>query len=94
MTDLTGALLEAETRLEMEAFLDALLSPSELTKLRRRVELFRRVLTTDPHRTIAAELSVGIATVTRAAAAVRLHDQIVKTILGRASQKAHEDDAC
>lgn len=91
MIDLAGALLAAETRSEMEAFLTALLSSAELKKFQRRVELFRRELAEQPHRAIATELGVGVATVTRAAAAVREHDDIIRTILDRAGRRAAED---
>lgn len=87
MIDLADAFLVIDSRPEMEAFLVALLSQAELTQCRRRLELFRRILAGEAHRAIAAELKVGVVTVTRAAAAVRSHDPIIRTVFARANRE-------
>jgi Trp operon repressor len=85
MIDLESALLAADTRAEMEAFLAALLSAAELRKLQTRLELFQRALAGQRHRSVSRELHVGVATVTRAVAAVHQHAEIVQKILKRAA---------
>lgn len=86
MSDLANALLAVETPAEMDAFLSALLSLSELSKFQRRLDLFRRARAGQSHRSIAADLGVGIGTVSRAAAAMRQHAAILQTVLNRVEQ--------
>lgn len=56
---------------EMEAALEALLTPKEAEELENRLQIFRMLQQDIPQREIAARLNVGIATVTRGAAALR-----------------------
>jgi Trp operon repressor len=56
---------------EMEAALEALLTPKEAEELENRLQIFRMLLQDIPQREIATRLNVGIATVTRGAAALR-----------------------
>jgi Trp operon repressor len=88
MIDLESALMAVVTRAEMEAFLAALLSAAELKKLQTRLELFRRALTGQSHRAVSQELHVGVATVTRAAAAVHDHAEIIQKIFSRIAGRA------
>jgi uncharacterized protein YerC len=86
MMDLEGALLMVKSRSEMEAFLLAVLSPSELTKFRRRWEVFQRELAGQTQRSVSTELSLGVATASRVAAAIRQHGEIIRTILARTEE--------
>lgn len=56
---------------EMEAALDAILTPREADELENRLQIFRMLLQGIPQREIATRLNAGIATVTRGAAALR-----------------------
>jgi uncharacterized protein YerC len=86
MVDLEDSLLMVETRSEMEAFLIAVLSPSELKKFRKRWEIFQHELAGQTQRSVSSELGAGIGTASRVAAAIREHGAIIKTILSRAGQ--------
>lgn len=55
----------------MNSALQILLSPSELQDIEHRLEIFQLLAKKMPQREIAARLGVGIATVTRGAAAVK-----------------------
>lgn len=56
---------------EMEAALEAILTHREAEELENRLQIFRMLLQDIPQREIATRLNVGIATVTRGAAALR-----------------------
>jgi len=56
---------------EMEDALEAILTPREFEELENRLQIFRMLKQDIPQREIAATLNVGIATVTRGAAALR-----------------------
>lgn len=56
---------------EMEAALEAILTRKEAEELENRLQIFRMLLQDIPQREIATRLNVGIATVTRGAAALR-----------------------
>lgn len=56
---------------EMEAVLEAILTRKEAEELENRLQIFRMLLQDVPQREIATRLNVGIATVTRGAAALR-----------------------
>ncbi len=56
---------------EMEAALEAILTPRELEGIENRLQIFRLLAQAVPQREIAAQLNVGIATVTRGANALR-----------------------
>jgi TrpR family trp operon transcriptional repressor len=86
MMDLEGALLMVKSRSEMEAFLLAVLSPSELRKFRRRWEVFQRELAGETQRAVSTDLGLGVATASRVAAAIRQHGEIIRTVLGRAEE--------
>lgn len=68
LVDLLCRISEAK---EMEAALEAILTPREAEELENRLQIFRLLLQDVPQREIAAHLNVGIATVTRGAAALR-----------------------
>lgn len=55
----------------MNSALEILLSPSELQDIEHRLKIFQLLAKKTPQREIAARLGVGIATVTRGAAAVK-----------------------
>jgi Trp operon repressor len=55
----------------MNAALEAILTPKELEDIENRLQIFQMLAENIPQRKIAAELKVGIATVTRGASAYR-----------------------
>jgi Trp operon repressor len=69
--ELTDLLCRISDPKEMEAALEAILTPREAEELENRLQIFRMLLQDVPQREIAARLNVGIATVTRGAAALR-----------------------
>jgi len=88
MVELEDALLTVRTRPELDAFLKAVLTPGEVSKFRRRWEMFQRALAGEPQRSIQFEMDAGIATVTRSVNAIREHGDIVRSILRRISPEA------
>jgi Trp operon repressor len=56
---------------EMEAALEAILTHKEFEEIENRLRIFRLLELDVPQREIAAQLNVGIATVTRGANALR-----------------------
>lgn len=56
---------------EMEAALEAILTNKEFEEIENRLRIFRLLEQEVPQREIAAQLNVGIATVTRGANALR-----------------------
>ena len=69
--ELTDLLCRISDPKEMEAALAAILTPREAEELENRLQIFRMLLQDIPQREIATRLNVGIATVTRGAAALR-----------------------
>lgn len=55
----------------LEKALDDLLTPSELTEISKRLQIFKLLQAGIPQRQIAEELGVGIATVTRGSRALQ-----------------------
>lgn len=49
----------------LEDFFEGVTTPTERKELARRVEIVKRLLADQPHQQIAADLGVGVATVTR-----------------------------
>ena len=56
-----------ESKAEMTAFFEALLTPKEIEEIANRMEIIRLLRSGESQREIAQQLSVGIATVTRGA---------------------------
>lgn len=69
--ELTDLLCRISDPKEMEAALDAILTHREAEELENRLQIFRMLLQDVPQREIANRLNVGVATVTRGAAALR-----------------------
>ena len=59
------SLLQIKSKAEMEAFLNGILTPQELTDLPKRLEIFKMLKAGIPQHEIAKRLGVGVATVTR-----------------------------
>ena len=64
-------LLAVSTPAAMENALGALLTPSELDEIAKRLQIFNKLKDGIPQRRIAEELKVGIATVSRGARALK-----------------------
>lgn len=62
---LSEILLQIKTKEEMESFLHGLLTPKELIELPTRIRIVKMLKKGLPQHTIAKELGVGVATVTR-----------------------------
>jgi TrpR family trp operon transcriptional repressor len=65
LKNLTKQLLSLKTEAEMENFLRALFTPQELKHIPKRLEIIRLLKKGTPQHTIAKNLELGIATVTR-----------------------------
>lgn len=63
--ELVDHLLAARDCQQLEQALTDLLTPSELSEISKRLQIFKRLEAGVPQRQIADELGVGIATVTR-----------------------------
>lgn len=63
--ELIAHLLAARDKQQLEQALTDLLTPSELSEISKRLQIFKRLEAGVPQRQIADELGVGIATVTR-----------------------------
>ena len=63
--ELVAYLVRADDPQKMQKLLESLLSPSELNAIATRVQIFKQLKHGIPQREIAANLGVGIATVTR-----------------------------
>lgn len=63
--ELIDHLLAARDSETLEQALTDLLTPSELSEISKRLQIFKRLEAGVPQRQIAEELGVGIATVTR-----------------------------
>ncbi|MFZ5376284.1 MAG: Trp family transcriptional regulator [Patescibacteria group bacterium] len=64
-SDLVHALLQIESKKDMEDFLLGILTPGEYSDISQRLEILRLLRHGYPHREIAKTLGVGISTVTR-----------------------------
>ncbi|MGE5041651.1 MAG: YerC/YecD family TrpR-related protein [Candidatus Levyibacteriota bacterium] len=65
LESLADAFLEIKTKKEMVDFLEGMLTPKELLELPTRLEIVKMLKSGVAQHTIAEELGVGIATVTR-----------------------------
>jgi TrpR family transcriptional regulator, trp operon repressor len=71
ISDLVNHLLARQTPEEMTEALRELLTDSELAEFAHRLQIFEMLKKGIPHRRIADELGVGIATVTRGSKAIK-----------------------
>lgn len=69
-------LLAVNNANDMAIALESLLTPVELTEIANRLQIFNRLKSGMPHRKIAEELGVGIATVSRGSRALNANNQI------------------
>lgn len=69
--ELIAHLLTAEDSGRMEQILRSLLTPSELSEISKRLQIFKLLEQGMPQRQIAEKLGVGIATVTRGSRALK-----------------------
>lgn len=69
--ELIEHLLTAGDSSSMEKILHSLLTPSELSEISKRLQIFRLLESGMPQRQIAEKLGVGIATVTRGSRALK-----------------------
>ena len=67
LQQLLACLLKASSIDQMHNQLQALLTPSELEEVSRRLQIFKRLHQGQTQRLIAQEMGLGIATVTRGA---------------------------
>jgi TrpR family trp operon transcriptional repressor len=65
LTEFIDTLLQIENKKEMKEFLDGILTPQEMEDIPVRLQIIKMLKEGIPQRKIAAELGVGIATVTR-----------------------------
>jgi TrpR family trp operon transcriptional repressor len=65
LTEFIDTLLQIENKKEMKEFLDGILTPQEMDDIPVRLQIVKMLKQGFPQRKIAAELGVGIATVTR-----------------------------
>ena len=68
---LVAHLLAAEDSASLEKTLHSLLTPSELSEISKRLQIFKLLAAGIPQRQIAEKLGVGIATVTRGSRALK-----------------------
>ncbi|MBS98823.1 MAG: transcriptional regulator [Oceanospirillaceae bacterium] len=71
INELLDHLLQQPDRASLEQALEALLTPSELTEVCKRLQILRLLEEGVPQREIARRLGVGIATVTRGSRALK-----------------------
>lgn len=71
LDELVKHLLEMKDHEQMENAIRNLLTPSELTEISKRLQIFKLLREGMPQRQIAEKLGVGIATVTRGSRALR-----------------------
>lgn len=69
--ELVHALRAAENNASLEAFLRAILTPSELEEIAKRLQIVKLLAGGMPQREVARRLDVGIATVTRGSRELR-----------------------
>lgn len=65
LDQLITILLAIKTKDEMNDFLEGLLTPKELAELPQRIQIVKQLLQNVPQHKIAANLRVGVATVSR-----------------------------
>lgn len=63
--ELAGVLVHIHTVTDMKDFLRGLLTQGELEEIARRIQIVKKLKSGTPQHTIAKELQVGVATVTR-----------------------------
>lgn len=71
MQNLIQYFLDTPDAAAMEQKLHALLTPSEMTEMQKRLQIFALLEAGVPQRDIAKQLGVGIATVTRGSRALK-----------------------
>ena len=71
MQDLAEHFLTAKDPESMNKILHGILTPSELSEISKRLQIFRLLESGMPQRQIAEKLGVGIATVTRGSRALK-----------------------
>lgn len=69
--ELIDYLLAAKDPHSLQQVLESLLTPSEMSEISKRLQIFKRLEAGIPQRQIAEELGVGIATVTRGSRALK-----------------------
>lgn len=67
-------LLAVDSPEAMHATLESLLTPAEYTEISKRLQIFEQLKAGVPHRKIAEQLGVGIATVSRGSRALNNND--------------------
>ena len=73
LNKLVREILLIKSQKEMENFLSGLFTPQELEAIPRRLEIIKRLKHGIPQHSIAKELGVGIATVTRGARELKMN---------------------
>lgn len=68
--ELIDHLLAIDGPAELDATLESLLTPAEYTEISKRLQIFKLLRAGVPHREIARQLGVGIATVSRGSRAL------------------------
>ncbi len=68
--ELIQHLLAVDNPDDMDAALQSLLTPAEYTEISKRLQIFKLLRAGVPHRKIAEQLGVGIATVSRGSRAL------------------------
>lgn len=74
--ELIKHLLAAKDSQHLEQRLSNLLTPSELSEISKRLQIFKLLNEGMPQRQIAEQLGVGIATVTRGSRAMKQNTQV------------------
>ncbi|MCV6588883.1 MAG: trp operon repressor [Marinobacterium sp.] len=69
--ELLNHLLDVDSPAQMQQALEELLTPSELSEISKRLQIFKLLKAGVPQRQIAEQLGVGIATVTRGSRALK-----------------------
>ena len=69
--ELLAHLLRAKNSQQLDALLSDLLTPSEISEISKRLQIFKLLEAGLPQRQIADQLGVGIATVTRGSRALK-----------------------
>ena len=81
---LEEAIAKIRTPEEAVTFMSALFSPHEIAAVQHRWQAFQMLLAGATQRNVATQLGMGVATASRAAAAVRTHRQIIRLLVNRA----------
>jgi TrpR family transcriptional regulator, trp operon repressor len=69
---LVSLVLSLKTEADVEDFLKGILTPKELAEITQRLEIIKLLKQGVPHRQIAEQLGVGVATVTRGSKELQL----------------------